>query len=389
MERLESYQLKQITAFASLLKKRINNQHITVVCQGDSMTYGQDTFSPDRRPAKSDPTCEIDYTYSEHEQAGTTYPESLQEFCDDIFGKGLVTVINRGFSGDWVEASMNRWKQNPHADVHFVMLGTNDSTTNFYVAKEAQQNIEKYITDMSKLIEQILNLGSAVVLLTPPKHSNEIDLMRNTYRKTLQLIAKHYQVPIIDTTQFYKPYPFQEVQSDNVHYNSKGYRLLSAKLAGILASMSNIYHPLQVRNQSVMIPSFDEYGIALRNQVDLEEQEHALFGVGSSATKGITFHLHANSKLTFSFMTEEDELVIYPLFKIIHEDCALTIELDFGIAPGQSSAGQLAFCGIQEQKLPQDGNQFQLPRKGHYTLSVENPGKAEGAFVYGFLVKRK
>ncbi|QKE76031.1 SGNH/GDSL hydrolase family protein (plasmid) [Arthrobacter citreus] len=353
------------------------------------MTYGQDTYSHDKRPAKSDPTCEKDLAYSYHEQAGKTYPESLQEFCDDIFGEGFVTVINRGFSGDWAEISRKRWKRNPHADVHFVMLGTNDSTTNSYVAKEAQQNIEKYINDMSKLIEQILDFGSAVVLLTPPKQSNETDLMRTAYRRILQLIGKQYHVPLIDTTQFFKPYPHQEVQSDVVHYNTKGYRVLAAKIAGILASMSSLYVPFYVRDKSAIIPSFDEYGITLRNQVTLEEQKDALFGVGSSALKGLAFHLNAKSKLTFSFIVQEDDIVIYPLFKMINDESALVFELDFGIVPGESVPGRLKYHGVREQTQIRNANSFYLPRKGYYTLLIENPSTTAGVYIYGFLAEKK
>jgi len=411
----EDYTGKQIRYFSVILKKMAKQEPLRIVCQGDSMTYGQDTNSPDRRPPKSDPTCEKESLYSYHEQAGKTYPEALQEFCHWIFGRGRVEIINRGYSGDWAELSRNRWKTNPKADLHLVMLGSNDSCTLDHVPRDIQQNISKYGKDMGTLIEQILDFGSAVVLLTPPKHANEEDEVRIAFREVVWALGKKYGIPVIDTTDFLISYPYLEVQSDEVHYNSKGYTLFAAKVAGILAGLSAVYRPYILRGNRIITPSLHQYGVTIRkgdfgSGSVYEESENAPFGRGSTDSAGLQFHLYSGTAVTLSFYSAEDYLLLIPLFYIAEEGGKLEFSLDLGMEPGRGDVDsilkgfmnengsgwemkpRLAFTGplerkgiaLNDQEAIRAGS-FLLPRKGYYSVTMENPGSSPSVYFYGFL----
>src|SRR5690625_876825 len=250
-----SYQDKQMVNYASLIKKLANNESVHIVCQGDSITYGHDTMSSDVRPKKSDPTCEKTAEYPNHEQAGQTYPEALQKFCNKMYGNGKISITNRGYSGDWAEMSRKRWPHNPNADLHLLMLGTNDAS-NPYIPVNVQQHITKYVEDICNLIEQILDFHSAIILLTPPKHSNDSNIIIVAYHPSLKLVGKKYNIPVIDTTEFLKGYPFNDVHSDEVHYNTKGYTIFAAKIGSLIAGLSNIYQPFTIESNQIVIPSF-------------------------------------------------------------------------------------------------------------------------------------
>lgn len=405
-----SYQDKQMVYFASLIKKLSKNEPVHIVCQGDSMTYGHDDESHDIRPKKSDPTCETELEYPDHHQAGKTYPEALQEFCNRLYGQGKVTVTNRGFSGDWAEMSRSRWPKNPQADLHLIMLGTNDAS-NPYIPIDVQQNITKYVKDLGQLIEHILDEKSAIVLLTPPKHSNDNNLLITLYRQCMKIVGKKYHIPVIDATEFLKAYPLEEVQSDEVHYNTKGYTIFGAKVAGLIAGLSHIYEPYTIDRNQVIIPSMTEYGLTITGADDqtvtLEEHDDAPFGIGSSINKGLLFHLRANTSLTISFYAKRHQLVMTPLFAIKEVDGALQFTLDFGVEPGNfvlnkaqkerikenTIKNKLTFKGTTERQMIGEEpsfhrlkNRFLLPSKGFYSMTIENTSLSDDVYLYGFIV---
>lgn len=409
-----SYRDKQVVSYASLLKKITEGTAIKVVCQGDSMTYGQDTVSGDKRPAMSDPTLDTSETRVQ-EQAGKTYPEALQEICNSTFGAGKVTVVNRGFSGDWVERSMTRWTVDPEADLHFIMLGTIDSATYPEIPVDVRQVITKYVTDMSKLVEQILDWGSAVVLLTPPKQSLDGSLILQMFRRALRGVGAKYDIPVIDSQDFLQAYPYSSVQSDGVHYNTEGYTSFGAKVAGVLASISSVYSPLRIHHMKTILPAQDDYGIAIRNGAVLGFEEHTIapLGVGANANTGLMFKINAGTKYAFSFYAEEDNLVVTPIFNIASASTHLKFQLDFGIDPGsyvspypfgESSRGSISALVPKKEILytttlnrtniylePANDvmdNSFHLPRRGLYTISVENTGSQNQAFIFGYFVRQ-
>ena len=411
----KGYPDKQITNYAKLLKKIVNNEPIHIVCQGDSMTYGHDTESSDIRPKKSDPTCEEAATYPEHEQAGKTYPEALQEFCNMMYGKGKVTVTNRGYSGDWAEMSKKRWDTNPQADLHFLMLGTNDAS-NPFIPLQVQKDIVKYIEDMGKLIEQILDFKSAIVLLTPPKHSIDDNLLIVAYRQALKLLGKKYTIPVIDSTEFLEGYPIKYVQSDEVHYNTKGYTIFAAKVASLLAGISHVYDYFTIDSNQLMVPSFTKYGVAMKNNnskmVTLEEHLESINDTDSGIPNKVVYHIPSRTSLTISFNANRQNLVLTPLFEILNEQGIINFKVDFGIDSGNCLSNDLlyihtknhnsvkpiknilTFNGITSQvnlhnKEPLFilNNSLHLSTKGFYSIIIENTSLVDEVYVSGFIVK--
>lgn len=412
-DKLIMYGQKQSMYYAECTKKVVARNAIKVVCQGDSLTYGQDETSPDKRPPGSDPTLDPDGIYTAHTQAGKTYPEALQEFCNSMFGSGMVTIVNRGYSGDWADASRTRWTRNPNADLHLVMLGTNDASTNSFVPPDVRQNISKYVEDMSKLVEQIIDFGSAVVLLSPPKKENDSDAMLESFRKALQIVGDRYLIPVFDSQTFLSAYPFSTIQSDNVHYNTKGYTTFGAKVAGLLSGLGSVYKPLVLSPKQVVLPVLDEYGVVTKGNITQAEHSVAPLGVGSVDNNGLMFIVSSGSKLTFPFYTEFDNLVITPIFNVVTGEDSLNFKIDFGVDPGSyvspyafgvssrsaitaaSPLKELNYTGpndrtaIQfEQASSVMNNSFHLPKKGMYSVSVENTGSSSQAYLFGFFVRK-
>ncbi len=171
---------------------------VKITCEGDSLTYGQDEVSTDKRLAKSDSTLDLTYTGHTAGQAGKTYPERLQEIMDDVYGSTVVTIANRGISGLATESDLRHWSVNNNSDITYIMLGTNDCNYNV--------DIETYIDNYDKIIRRKLDWGSAVVILTsPPTMNGEKDKME-PYRKSAYNLALKYNIPVIDTKVIFGNY---------------------------------------------------------------------------------------------------------------------------------------------------------------------------------------
>lgn len=409
---------KQAKNHAKLLGKLAKQQSIRIVCQGDSMTYGQDTKSSDKRPAMSDPTLDQSVIRTDT-QASVTYPEKLQACCDKIYGGG-VTVINRGYSGDHAEASYKRWTTNPNADLTFLMLGTNDAAGTGWVPSDIVGNLERYMSDMSLLIEQLLDWGSAVVLLTIPKHALNSEVIFEAYREALIALGVKYNIPVVDSTDFLTGYPYLDVHEGGVsgwHYSGKGNGIFGAKVAGLFAGIGKIYNPYTIRNNQAIIPTIDEYGLISNNKFTMDSASQSPLGVGSLANNGKFFYFTKGGSLTMHFVAEEDNLVITPLFSLYDTNAGIQFELDFGVDMAEFTSPYV-FDVYSRGNIPQSAktnptlsysitttimerinvlgeskeealeNSFHLPGKGNYSIKISNPSDANGVYFLGFLVRR-
>lgn len=121
---VEALRTMQIVRYGQFFQKLREGLTTRICCQGDSMTYGQDSTSSDKRPA--DPTLCPDGSTHTETRASTTFPEALQQFLQQI--NPNVTVINRGYSGDWCQRAYTRWNKKHNSDLTILMLGTNDAT---------------------------------------------------------------------------------------------------------------------------------------------------------------------------------------------------------------------------------------------------------------------
>jgi lysophospholipase L1-like esterase len=334
LSKKNDYPKKQTELLSSFYRKITKGDAVKIVCQGDSITYGQDTVSSDKRPADTTPADNgTTHTFT---RAGKTYPEALQENLQAVYGT-QVTVINKGYSGDWVEASFNRWNKNSNADIALIMLGTNDSNLGAsWVPSDVKGNLTKYIADMRNLIERFLDWNTAVMLLTPPRLYSQEDFKTTTshvtesYRNALFQIGKEYNIPVIDAEEFLNGFD-ATYYSDSVHLNTKGYTAFASRLTSVFIGMLN---------SIPRIKSGDSLGVRVtrdnfikNSQVILSTSVNSFGAEEGEDGQGILCDLNSGGWIHYSFITEEENLVLIPTYSL-SSGGIFTAELDFGVEQG-------------------------------------------------------
>lgn len=216
-ERKRDFASNQAEYMDSLRSKVAAGDYLSFDMDGDSLTYGQDEFSNDKRPTFSDPTLDTSVYRDDSIQAGVTYPEVFQAEIGEFLSNSI-TVRNRGVSGMHAQTNLEVWKESAGADIHAVMLGTNDCRKNI--------PLENFFDDMSKIIERRLNWGAAVVLIKPPFKREPDKAFLGFYRDIIELLGKIYDIPVWDAEDFITDLDRKEFFCDKVHFNSKGYQAL-------------------------------------------------------------------------------------------------------------------------------------------------------------------
>ncbi|OCA84482.1 hypothetical protein A8F94_17450 [Bacillus sp. FJAT-27225] len=409
------YRQKQARYYAAFLNKLGLKTAFKIVAQGDSLTYGQDTYSPDKRAANSDPTMDSQ-SNSTVTQAGKTYPEAMQEHLRSIYGSSIATVVNRGVPGHYADASKNKWSTNPSADLHLIMLGTNDSTAG--TPSDKKQKIDAYVNDMCLLIEQIIDFGSAVVLLTPPKISQGgAHPWLESYREALHSIGYIYGIPVINTDDFLDGHDMISVQADDpatgqspddlTHFNTKGYTIIGTKIAGLFVGTKNLLNPYKVTNDSIL--SVEGDGIGYVTDGAIGGDNASPLGVWSNKY-GSRVNLAAGQKFTTTFYTDNENLLLIPIFTAGANSRA-EVKVNFGseqpyIESSFMINGADRFAVTQPPSVytfalgsKLDLTAFNalvkgdigtkvihLTGKGFQTITVSNIGTADSLSFYGFIV---
>lgn len=389
---------RQEILYGLFKRKLLKGLVTTVECMGDSLTNGQDTVSADKRPANSDPTKEAGRPDSGHTIAGVTYPEALQGYLRDIFGAN-VNVVNRGYSGDWVEAGYQRFTTNSGADLSVIMYGTNDSNAS-WVPENIRGNVEMYIKWLEQLIIRQVLWGGAVILITPPKlqSANDLDILGFSY--ALKAIGAKYGIPVIRGELFHANYP-STVYSDGVHFNSDGYKVLAAKIAAVLTH--DVYDPNRVKGGDILLTrrnidsiSYFGTGVTFVPQTGAESPHE------SQVAKGVTATFTGTNKgVIYSFYAEENDLMVLPYFyasngklkltldfdtvsphnsidnivgasELVIEDSPRTVVCDFGVTAPKLSH-MLRASSLQQPTI------LRITEKGWHTLKVE--ATADGASI--------
>ena len=379
---------------------------LKVVCQGDSLTYGYDISSADRRPPAT--TTTDDGTAHTRERATISYPEYLQELFDLVF-PNRVLVTNKGFSGDTTTTGAKHWNVS-NADLIICMYGTNDSK---------DPNFDRFLDDYRKIVLREQQNNTAVLMLTPPKRrvANGSDLA--PYRNTVIQLSKELNVPYVDMMDECANLN-QSYYSDATHFNGDGYKFLGAKVFAILTGES-VANPRKVSNTF----------LGLRDQIDgvkfgASGTASWMTGASSPTPSEVTENVGVGASLTanqddtkgflYSFYTSEDNVVIYPSAYISPVATGIDLELilDFetgGIGMSNSIADQLAQTqyeppqkisyGVGDQTYSTDltaygpnylsahhvnywtDKKLIIPKKGWHTVFVRNRSAESAVNFFG------
>lgn len=322
IEKQLNFKVLQSNLLHKAFLKIRDGQVFAIVCRGDSLTYGYDTVSEDRRPVDPVPTPDGSKHY--HERASTTYPEALQEYLNNIYA-GKATVINRGYSGSTTETNYPKWKDvSANSDITLIMLGTNDVNQS--------KGIENFLTYYRKIIEQELTWGSAVILLTPPRRK-ELNIKDDVYASAVFSLGKEYGCPVVDMIELTANMSANNF-SDPTHFNGLGYRYIGARLSSLFIG-DGIVNPIRVKSGSNLMTRQNIDGVKFINgtsytsNINYPTSDDSIFGDGL-----VTAFADAGGSMVYSFYTEEDDLLFYPsLYFTASSIEPVTMELDYGLQP--------------------------------------------------------
>ncbi|HBA6781760.1 TPA: phage tail protein, partial [Escherichia coli] len=189
-KQLHALQRLNLSKYAEKVAR--DSDAITIVCRGDSLTYGEDTTVA---PTPPDTTPTASGRVHNKTRAATTYPQALQGYLQQAFSSSI-NVINQGYSGDNTKLGWGDWDVNVNSDLTIIMYGTNDAAQGF----SPYQSISDYIFYYKKIIARELVKGAAVILITPPpqkQYGANVRLL-DAYREAVFNIGEQYGIPVLD-----------------------------------------------------------------------------------------------------------------------------------------------------------------------------------------------
>ena len=385
LEYLQQQQIKLLADFFKNIKKGITQ---TICCQGDSLTYGLDQVSADKRVADTTVLPNGSSNGSDKTRAGVTYPEALQKYLNTALGNGKVNVITRGYCGDFVEGAYNRWTIPSGANLSFFQYGTNDSRASWVSYKG---DVKQFIVHYEKLIAREILRGSAVVIISPPRNqTNDIDIF--TFANALERLAKKYNCPFIRGDETMLNYS-GDIFSDEVHYNTKGYSVHASRICGSLLSR---FEKNIVTSGSKIGTYPNQDNIYLTGNARYFENDQYPTPSQIDITKGSCMFFE-NSSITIPFYTLEDDLVLYPSI-FINENCSVDVVLDYGVEQSLYSNSDLVgkdkravpnntitittTSSMFSNRLTNEDKFIHIPKKGWHSVTFKTSATTLNAY-YG------
>lgn len=305
VKKIELYKNKQTINLSKFQQELFYKNHETsIACVGDSLTFGLDEVSNDRRPSTADVT---DVGVSTNPISKYTYPEILRGCLWEVYGKSF-PVKKMAVGGDTLTKALERWTTNPNVKIAIMMFGTNDSYR--------EENTETFIKNYFELIKRFLDWGSAVVLLTPPK-KYEYSEIQDVHAEVVKSLGKMLNIPVIDTREIFDGYPLDELTTDYVHFNKDMYYLLGTKITNLFVLKRNLIEPFKLdtgkhlycdlQNNNCLVPPNSR-------QEFINNCTYSPMDIGKSAENGKSIKLYENGKIYFSFYSDKD-IVLIPLFR--------------------------------------------------------------------------
>ncbi|MDA2738814.1 SGNH/GDSL hydrolase family protein [Bacillus cereus group sp. Bc015] len=327
----KDYRKTQSDLYAKFYRMIRKGEPVKICFLGDSMTYGQDSNSPDKRPI--DNTVLPDGSRHVQTRASITYPEAVQNNLNKTYGVNKVTVLNRGYSGDGTKKAYERWITSSGANMTAINFGVNDSRASWV---EYNGDIPTFLKYYRKLIERELDWGSAVIILTPPKMKlpNEIDVY--TFSNAVYALAAEYGIPVVDTDEFTANHD-ASCYSDGTHMSGKGYNIYGAKLSSIFVGegahkLNRVYSGSKL----LVRPTLDNI---VYNGASLRSESGAFTPPEDSMSGGLVANIPTGGSVTYSFYTCTDDVVIVPVYyKGVNS--VLSVELDYGVEQSYYSLGK-------------------------------------------------
>ena len=357
--------------------EKVNKQEKVIIsCRGDSVVYGQtgETSAGDNRDPLPGHT---------HVRAGTSWPETLQTVLRSIYGELRVDVINRGYSGDTVTKSLQRWATPIGSDITFIALGINDRTL----------GIQTYITDYRKIIMQELSWNSAIVLLTPTKTGTGSDTNLESYRNAVEKLAREFNCPVINCLDMLKNYSAVEIMPDWTHFNTAGYDIIGKRVAASILSDSLIkINKVSSGDYLLARTNIDKTSRYGNGAVDIIENAQGITPPEGNLPR--YFKMNQFSRLTYNFETTHDNVVAIPLMKI---EGYASVQLDFGCKqpynssnlrsvdnPSTISLGAMDTTDMLDRVNIDNYKQYGLviPTKGAHSITFLND-VIQATYVYG------
>ena len=329
-----TYKEKQSGNLSKAYRKLWRREAVTIDAYGDSLTYGYDITSADKRD--NSVTFPDGSTYSQT-MASKTYPESLQEKLNLVY-EGKITVNNKGCGGDWVEKGFTRWKpkQNPTgSDIAIMAYGVNDSRNSScpYVGE-----VDTFLQKYREFIEVLLDNGLGIILMAPTKMSQAYDINVKSFSQAIYSLGDEYGIPVLNGAEILANYGV-DCYSDATHLNGKGYDILGAKIASVFIA-NGLINPIVVDANTTLLTRRELDGMMFTTGVTFTDTSSYPTPDEFTTGRGIASTISTGSSVFYSFYLEE-ELYVLPYLGINTDASEAHILLDFGVEQPDYSIDKL------------------------------------------------
>lgn len=223
------YRNRNIEALTGAHFKLRKKTGLSILCQGDSETFGWDPNSTDATGSGLT------------RRANVTYPERLGRYLSNCTG-GTVTTVTRAVSGQTAQQGFeySAWQDNPNCNVAILMYAINDSTAT---------TIDLYLEYMEKFIRRFIDWGMGVIVLQPVAGGNEQHGNIQTFQiwgQEIRNLAHVYGCAYVEANEIPYNIPYGAVASDPIHFNSMGYQRIAEAIGSMMMAggMLPFYRPV-------------------------------------------------------------------------------------------------------------------------------------------------